>query len=121
MNTIDRILKLMEIKQMKQADLARISGARSSSVSDWFKGKSTSYLKYLDKIADYFGVTVDYLMNGEGEGEQPYFLDDDARKIAEELSKNPDLHILFDAARTVSAEDLKFVVDMVNRLKQGKE
>lgn len=65
MDTIDRILKLMENHQMRQADLARIAGARSSSVSDWLNRKSTSYTKYLDKIAKYFGVTVDYLMTGE--------------------------------------------------------
>jgi transcriptional regulator with XRE-family HTH domain len=92
-----------------------------STLSDWKRGRSTPKQDKLQKIADYFGVTIDYLMNGEEKEEKPYFLDDDARKIAEELSKNPDLHILFDAARTVSAEDLKFVVDMVNRLKQGKE
>ena len=62
MDTIDLISKLMQDNQMKQADLARAIGASSSSVSDWFKRKSTSYLKYIDKIAKHFDVTVDYLM-----------------------------------------------------------
>lgn len=73
------------------------------------------------KIANYFGVTVDYLMTGEEKGEQPYYLDDEARQMAEELAHNPNLHILFDAARTISKEDLQFVVDMVNRLKKENE
>lgn len=65
MDTIDRILKLMENHQMKQADLARVTEARSSSVSDWLNRKSTSYTKYLDKIANHFGVTTDYLLTGK--------------------------------------------------------
>ncbi len=65
MDTIDRILKLMENHQMKQADLARVAEARSSSVSDWLNRKSTSYTKYLDKIANHFGVTTDYLLTGK--------------------------------------------------------
>lgn len=122
MDTIDRILKLMENHQMKQADLARVAGARSSSVSDWFNRKSSSYTKYLDKIAKHFGVTVDYLMTGEtNTDETPYYINDDAREIAEELAQNPNLHILFDTARGVSAEDLQFVIDMVKRLKQDSE
>lgn len=122
MDTIDRILILMENHQMKQADLARVAGARSSSVSDWFNRKSSSYTKYLDKIAKHFGVTVDYLMTGvTNTDETPYYINDDAREIAEELAQNPNLHILFDTARGVSAEDLQFVIDMVKRLKQDSE
>ncbi|MCQ4936738.1 helix-turn-helix domain-containing protein [Anaerotignum propionicum] len=122
MDTIDRILILMENHQMKQADLARVAGARSSSVSDWFNRKSSSYTKYLDKIAKHFGVTVDYLMTGKtNTDETPYYINDDAREIAEELAQNPNLHILFDTARGVSAEDLQFVIDMVKRLKQDSE
>lgn len=64
-------------------------------------------------------MTIDYLMTGKKrDNETPYYLDDEARQMAEDLSKNPNLHILFDAARTVSKEDLQFVIDMVNRLKK---
>ena len=101
--------------------VSKEAGVSQSMLSEWKKGTYTPKQDKLQKIADYFGVTIDYLMNGEEKEEKPYFLDDEAREIAEELSKNPNLHILFDAARTVSAEDLKFVVDMVNRLKSDKE
>lgn len=74
------------------------------------------------KIADYFGVTVDYLMTGEEKfKDTPYFIDDEARKIAQEIANRKDLKILFDTTRDVSAEDLKFVIELVDKIKKGQD
>lgn len=87
MDTIDLISKLMQDNQMKQADLARAIGASSSSVSDWFKRKSTSYLKYIDKIAKHFDVTVDYLMTGNeiNQTSEPTLTKKDKQDIAKHV------------------------------------
>lgn len=37
----------------------------TSTLSDWKNGKSTPKQNKLQKIADYFGVSVDYLMTGK--------------------------------------------------------
>ena len=97
------------------------TGVNSSTISTWKKNKSLVRPELAKIICDYFNISMDYLLTGEEKDDTPYFVDDEAREIAEELSKNPNLHILFDAARTVSADDLRFVIDMVNRLKQDGE
>lgn len=43
----------------------KATGISTATLSDWKNGKSTPKLDKLQKIADYFGVTVDYLMTGE--------------------------------------------------------
>ena len=114
----EKLLKERGITIYKFCKDAKIS---ESTIYTWKRKGSTVSGETAKKVADYFGVTVDYLMTGEEKGEQPYYLDDEARQMAEELAHNPNLHILFDAARTISKEDLQFVVDMVNRLKKENE
>lgn len=56
----------------------------------------------------------------EYESQNGYYLDPEAAEIAQEVQQRPELKILFDASRKVSADDLKFVVDMIDRM-QGKK
>ena len=44
--------------------LSQEIGVSQSTLSDWKRGRSTPKLDKLQKIADYFGVTVDFLMTG---------------------------------------------------------
>lgn len=57
--------RLLELKKVKAADVCRATGLPSSLFSEWKKGKSNPKVDKLQKIADYFGVTVDYLMTGK--------------------------------------------------------
>ena len=47
-----------------------------------------------------------------------YYLTDDTIKMAQEIKDNKELSLLFDAAKDVSDEDLKFVHDMLLRMKR---
>lgn len=66
-------------------------------------------------IADYFGVTTDYLMGRE---ETNYYIDPETAELAQELFDNPDMRVLFDAARDSRPEDLRMVADMLKRFKE---
>lgn len=45
--------------------VAKATGISTGSLSDWKKGRSSPKADKLQKIADYFGVTVDYLLGNE--------------------------------------------------------
>ena len=74
--------------------------------------------KLQKKIADYFGVTVDYLMTGEEKEGDKYYLNDDTAAMAQKLFENKDLKVLFDAAQDATPEDLKTTYDMLMALKR---
>lgn len=57
--------KLLEERHLKAADVCRGTGLPSSLFSEWKRGKSTPKADKLKKIADFFGVSVEYLMTGE--------------------------------------------------------
>ncbi len=77
-------------------------------------GNTTPSGAKLQSIADYFGVSVEYLMTGQ-EPNAPYYLNDDARELAEFLFRNPEYKVLFDATRKVKKEDIDFVRQMIER------
>ena len=82
----DRFQMLLDQKGIKPSDVAKTTGIRASTFSDWKKGRYTPKLDKLQKIADYFGVPVEYF---SGEPEQPKSILDtkipkDLRRILED-------------------------------------
>lgn len=59
----DRLKELRTSKNLSQEELSQILEVRKSSISNWETGKSTPTFDMLTKIAEYFGVTIDYLLN----------------------------------------------------------
>lgn len=120
MGIYERIKEVCEEKGFSINRLEKELSFPRSSISKY--NTSSPSIDKVQKIAEHLDVTVDYLMSRESKtDETPYYINDEAREIAEELALNPNLHILFDTARGVSAEDLQFVIDMVKRLKQDSE
>lgn len=67
--------------------VSKETGVSQSTLSDWKRGVSTPKQDKLQKIADYFGVTIDYLMNGPQEPQQKEITltPKDERDIARDL------------------------------------
>lgn len=57
--------KLRDEKGIKDADVSRGTNITKSTFSDWKNGRSVPKQEKLQKIADYFGVSLDYLTTGE--------------------------------------------------------
>ena len=66
--------------------VAKEAGVTQTALSNWKSGRSMPTVKTLQKIADYFGVTVDYLMTGKDEKPpEPQLTPRDKRDIAKDL------------------------------------
>ena len=62
MNTLDKILSFLTEKGIQQKTFAENIGVTKHTITDWKNGRSKSYMKYIDKIADFFDVSADYLL-----------------------------------------------------------
>ena len=78
--------KLRDERGLKDSDVAREASVSKSTFSDWKVGRSKPGIKKLQKIADFFGVTVDYLMTGK-EDEQKEKDNDDLKQKYRELEE----------------------------------
>lgn len=72
----------------------------------------------LQKIADYFGVSVDFFTVQNSDQNEMYYFDDGTAKIAQELFENKELRALFDVQRGMSADDLRALYGMALALKR---
>ena len=111
--------KLLEEKGLKAADVTRATGIKSPVFSEWKKGKSKPNTEKMIKIANFLGVSVEYLTTGKDtEGGDRYYLNDETAEMAQALFENKNLRVLFDAAKDASPEDLKTTYDMLMALKR---
>ena len=68
--------------------VSKETGITQSTLSDWKRGRSTPKTDNMKKIADYFGVSVEYLMTGieEPKEKEITLTPKDERDIAKDLN-----------------------------------
>ena len=72
--------------------VAKEAGVTQTALSNWKNGRNTPSVPTLQKIAEYFGVTVDYLMTGKEETEkEPKLKPKDEKDIKEILANTEQL------------------------------
>lgn len=111
--------KLRDERGLKDSDVVKATGITKSTFSDWKSGRSKPKQDKLQKIADFFGVSAEYLMTGkEGEDDNKYYINEETAAIAQDIFENKELRLLFDAARDADPEDLEAVHTMLLALKR---
>lgn len=63
MSVLDNIISELDKQNKKQKDLTDYLGITKNAFTDWKSGRIKSYMKYLPQIAEFFGVSVDYLLD----------------------------------------------------------
>lgn len=76
----DTYQELLDMKGVKSSDVSRATGISNMTLSDWKNGKYTPKQDKLQKVADYFGVSIEYLMTGKERESQ--FTDENAHLVA---------------------------------------
>lgn len=110
------INRFLNARDKTQVDLAEYMGVSQATVSNWCKGIKTPRMDKIDKICEFFNCKRSDLMEEKDlSDEQSYYLNEDARDMAQFLFDNPDYKVLFDASRKVKKEDIDFVKQMLDR------
>ncbi len=123
--------KLLNESGLKAVDVTKATGISSTVFSEWKKGKSTPKIDKLQKIADYFDVSTDYL-SGKTDIRKPVSSEDmahfeamlnefpiDTIKILSRMCKNERINLDL-TEKFVSAEssvDLNDYLDFENNSK----
>lgn len=95
--------------------VSKETGVSQSTLSDWKRGISTPKTDNMKKIADYFGVSVEYLMTGE-EKLEGYYLNEETAKLAQEMFEDEDMRSLFDMKRNMPPERFQAHMDFMKNL-----
>ncbi len=108
--------KLRNSLGYKDSDVAKGTGITKSTFSDWKIGRSIPKMDKLKKIANYFNVSVDYLMTDmEIDTKEKC---DKTTRIVQEILNNKSLQQLFNAAHDAPPEDLEVARALILALKK---
>lgn len=89
------------------------------TVSLWESDKRTPNAEMLQKIANFFDVSVDYLLIGKpNTTNDSYYYDTEVAELAEQIKNDPELRILLDAKRNLSKQDMKAIINITKSLLQ---
>ena len=105
-------------KRISQKVLMQHMKVSSATVSDWCSGKKMPRIDKLTSIANFLHVTMSDLVEEKAKDPAGYYFDEETAKVAQEVFDNPDLRVLFDAARTSRPEDIRMAADILKRLKE---
>lgn len=119
-----RLVSLRNSKNKTQQDLADYLGVTRPAYTAYERGTRHPDYDTLQKIANYYDVTTDYLL-GRTESPKASINEDDARKlfyINKIGTEFPDIDLMFKDMNSLSSEELKEVYEYIKfKLSQKKE
>jgi transcriptional regulator with XRE-family HTH domain len=107
---LDRIIRLVEEKSMKDNLFCDLSGISTSTYGNWKKRGTIPNGKHIARIAEVLDVSEKYLTTGEEL--------DVIEDVAIEMSKRPELEELFRAAKYATRDQIDSVTALLNSFKK---
>jgi len=114
----ERIKELRERIGKSQTAFADLIGVSKQSLYKYENDIITNIPSdKIEAIARVTGSTPSYIMGWKEQPTSKYYFDDATAEKAQELFDNPEMRVLFDAARDSKPADLQMAADLLERLK----
>ena len=110
-----RLQYYMSLNELTQADMCNKLGFTKSAVSTWVNGTRVPRPEVIDKLANFFGIKRSDLLEYKSEGNSDA-ISIEGQKILLEYNNNSNIKNLFDKAITLSDQDIKFLIAMIDRM-----
>lgn len=121
MGNFAQVFKSLRLKSgLTQQEMSEKLNISRSSIGMYEKGEREPSFELLETIADYFNVDMNYLLGKAELSEHipdAYYLNEDAREMAEFMFKNPEYKVLFDASRKVNKNDIDVVKTIMDKFR----
>lgn len=112
-----RLRYYLEKHNMTQNELAKRLNVGTTSVYNWANGIKSPRMDKVDAMCSIFNCKRSDLMEEKEDSDDCYYLNDDAKEMAQFLYDNPEYKVLFDASRKVKKDDIDFVKQMLDRMR----
>lgn len=116
----DRLHSILAKHKITTDNLCKELNLPDGSLFDWDTGLSQPDSKIITKVADYFGVTADWLLYGtsnvhKSASGKEYYFDDQTAKLAQELHKDPDMNMFMSSTRKLTPEQFNLIKETVKQ------
>ncbi|WP_127058834.1 helix-turn-helix domain-containing protein [Veillonella ratti] len=116
----ERFEQLLKENNVTPYRVSKETGIPTATLSSWKKGTYTPKNDKLQLIADYFNVSLEWLIGNTDLREkiptEGYYDDPEVAKLANEIKNDPELRLLLDAKRSLSKEDMESVINITKSL-----
>lgn len=112
MEFYDRFEELCKGKNISPYQLSKDIGIPQSNMSMWKSTGGIPRPKVLSLLAAYFGVSVDYLLNGDDISAQ----DDELTDYLEAMRTRPEMRMLFSVSKDATKADVEAAVKIIEAL-----
>ncbi|ABY93705.1 XRE family transcriptional regulator [Thermoanaerobacter brockii subsp. lactiethylicus] len=122
-----RIKELRKKKGITQKELASYLGISDRAVGYYESGQRTPPPDILQKIADFFNVSTDYLLgrtniyNPADEITEAVFDDPELLEFWRELKEREDLKLLFKQTKKLSPKDIKQIIRIIKAIEDEED
>ncbi len=118
-----RLKELREKTGLSQYTFAEKFGVAQSTVGGWESGAREPNFDTTRKLADFFGVTIDYLLDGNESKdiEKKIPADDEVWEIREMLHKRPEMKVLFKLGTKATKEEVEQTIKIIKALNPDSE
>lgn len=119
---INRLKSIMKERKITQTELAKRTGIRQSSISDWLNNRYEPKQDKVYIIAKALNVSPAWLLGYDenistNEQATNYYLDAETAEYAEMLRTRPEMRMLFSASRGISKEEMQEAVNYIEFIK----
>lgn len=101
-----------------QKEVAEAIGVLPSTFNTWCTGAAIPRMGKVQLLADYFGIKKSELIDDKEPDTPSWYADPETAAIAQQIFDDPELRLLFDAAKDAKPEDLQLVHNMLKALKR---
>ena len=102
--------RIIQAKGLTNYKVSKDTGIAQSVLSTWKTKGTIPKADKLQILADYLGVSVDYLLGVQTN--EHHYVDDETARIAQEIFQDPDRRALFEASADCPPEYLRIASDM---------
>ncbi len=125
---LEKIRILMAKERLSTKALSEKTEIKYNTLRDFMNGKTSKVdVAKIQAIAKALNCDIEYLTNNDvtefipysPEEKKLYYLNEETAAYAQEIAKNKDLKLLFDASKNIRKEDMKLVYEMIKNFKSN--
>ena len=118
---VERIDELLRERGISGSRMSIDLGMSRSLMTELRKGRARSVTaETASRIADYLGVSTDYLLGKDTEGRDNDPLERELASYLDEMRSRPEKRMLFSVTRNATKEQIEAIVHMIEQLQSGK-
>lgn len=123
----DRIKILRKEKNLTQDDLAAALGLSRSTIAGYETNKRKPDAETIHKLADYFDVSIDYLMgrvnqrSSNDKIKNALSSDPELAEFWDQLQNRDDLRILFKQTKEMTPEGVKQIIRIIKAIEEEEQ